>query len=300
VVFGFLATLFNPTIAGQGMEWRLSTHLFLHQPLDEELFGLIHGLGVTSIELWGMRPHFDYEQPAEARRLAKAAARQGIAIGSVHAPFYTHVNQLYQGNTLSLAASATSAREAALAHTERVLDVMGILGAELLVVHAGDLEDDYSAAKLNNLSRSLKRLLPRLQAKGIKLALENINTPLSTTVHLLELLEPFDPDWVGVCLDVGHAQLNEDVGQAILSCGSRLMGVHVSDNDGKSDSHFVPGEGVIDWKNVINMLLNVCYTGVLTLELRQYGELEAFMDKVKRGIANRFDLNFFADQENRH
>ncbi len=120
------------------MEWGLSTHLFIYQPLDENLLGLIRSLGITRMELWGMRPQFDYEQPGRVRQLAQAAASQGIAIYSVHAPFYSHVSELAQGRTFSLAALNTREREEALAHTEKVLDIMDILGAKLLVAHAGD------------------------------------------------------------------------------------------------------------------------------------------------------------------
>jgi sugar phosphate isomerase/epimerase len=281
------------------MEWGLSTHLFVYQQLDEKLLELIHSLGFNTIELWAMRPHFDYEQPVRVRQLAQAAASQGITIRSVHAPFYTHVDELLQGHTLSLTASNPQVRQEALAHTEKVMEVMDMLGAELLVVHASGAEDDYSAGKLSNLRHSLEQLLLRLQEKGIKLALENIVTPLSTTDHLLELIEPFSPDQVGICLDIGHAHLNETVEAAILNCGSRIMGVHISDNDGTADSHFIPGEGVIDWQNVINMLSRACYNGILTLELRQYQGLQTTLDKIKSGKKCNFSLNFYADQENK-
>ncbi len=281
------------------MEWGLSTHLFAYQTLDEGLLELIRSLGVTKIELWGMRPHFDYEKPDVVRQLAHAAKRQGIVINSVHAPFYTHVNELHQGNTLSLATLDAKVREGALVHTNKVLDIMGVLGAKLLVAHAGDLKDDYSKDKLNNLRRSLEQLLPRLQEQGVRLALENIATPLSTTTRLLELLNSFNSDYLGICLDIGHARLNEDVKQAILGSGSKIMGVHVSDNDGVSDLHRIPGEGVIDWQRTINLLQKVRYKGVLNLELRQHEGLLTTLEKIKKGIKCHFNLNFFPNREKR-
>ncbi len=273
------------------MELGLSTHLFVYQPLDEKLLELIRGLGFVKIELWGMRPHFDYERPDRVKQLAQAAANLGIDIHSVHAPFYTHVNELQQGHTLSLAAADPNVREEALVHTRKALNIMDILGAKLLVVHAGDLRDDFSEAKSTNLSRSLEYLSPLLQDCGVNLALENIATALSTTANLSALVEPFDPDWLGICLDIGHAQLNEDVGQAILNCGSRIMGVHISDNDGVADLHYLPGEGIIDWHKMINILQKVCYSGIMNLELRQYADQTSVLEKIRQGMKSHFSLN---------
>jgi sugar phosphate isomerase/epimerase len=283
------------------MEWGLSTHLFVYQKLDYKILGLIRSMGFSKIEVWGMRPHFDYMQKDEVEGLAYAIAKHGITIRSVHAPFYTHIRELVQGRTLSLASINPQVRKETLRHTEMLIDSMNILGAELLVVHAGDLNDNYSPIKLNNLRHSLEYLLHKIQAQGKKLALENIATPLSTTPQLLKLIESLDPDQVGICLDIGHARLNEDVGEAILNCGSRLMALHISDNDGISDLHLVPGEGVIDWQNVINMLLRTCYNNLLTLELRQHPENPQLTIKhIQSGLKRNFGLNFYADQENRH
>ncbi len=274
------------------MELGLSTHLFVYQPLDEKLLELIRSLGFVKLEIWGMRPHFDYQQPDRVKQLADAAAKLEIEICSVHAPFYTHVSDFKQGQRLSLAAADPEARKAALIHMQKVLDIMDILGAKLLVAHAGDLKDDFSKASLANLSQSLGQLLPLLQKHEVKLALENIATPLSTTNNLIKLIAPFDADWLGICLDIGHAQLNEDVEQAILNSSARIMGVHISDNDGVSDLHYIPGAGIIDWHKVINMLQKVGYDGIINLELRQYEHQPNLLEKISWGMKNRFGLNF--------
>ena len=42
---------------------------------------------------------------------------------------------------------------------------------------------------------------------------------------------------VGICMDVGHAFLMGDLGDAIEACSGHLITTHLHDNDGKTDDH---------------------------------------------------------------
>jgi len=52
---------------------------------------------------------------------------------------------------------------------------------------------------------------------------------------------------VGFCLDVNHSNLNADPVTYIDTLGTRIIAVHISDNDGVRQRHWIPGEGVVDW-----------------------------------------------------
>ncbi len=66
----------------------------------------------------------------------------------------------------------------------------------------------------------------------------------------------------GVCLDFFHMNVEEvDSGEALKSCGNRLLDVHIADNN-----RMPPGQGAIDWKQAIKVLTGMGYDGYLTVE----------------------------------
>ncbi len=75
------------------------------------------------------------------------------------------------------------------------------------------------------------------------------------------LLDGLPAEHVGICLDVNHANVGQDLVAFIQLFGRRIISVHISDNDGVDEKHWLPGEGVIDWPAVINALRKVGYDG---------------------------------------
>ena len=75
-----------------------------------------------------------------------------------------------------------------------------------------------------------------------------------------------DPKICGICLDVGHAQLESNAVRVARLMGSRVVNAHIHDNYGQEDEHLLPFEGIIDFSGVIKVLKEVGYTGVLTYE----------------------------------
>ena len=63
---------------------------------------------------------------------------------------------------------------------------------------------------------------------------------------------------LNICLDVGHAHMNEGVETAYRLLKSRIRSTHVHDNNGKEDLHLFPlqagGQGTIDWRATMQLL----------------------------------------------
>jgi sugar phosphate isomerase/epimerase len=49
--------------------------------------------------------------------------------------------------------------------------------------------------------------------------------------------------------------------------GARLMHIHANDNRGSWDDHLPPGEGHIDWPDIVRTLHAAHFTGWIMLEL---------------------------------
>jgi sugar phosphate isomerase/epimerase len=72
----------------------------------------------------------------------------------------------------------------------------------------------------------------------------------------------------GICIDTGHIALGRQWRQFMGIVGSRLIHVHASDNHGRFDDHFAPGEGALDWREIAGDLRALDYRGWIMLELK--------------------------------
>ena len=67
---------------------------------------------------------------------------------------------------------------------------------------------------------------------------------------MLWLVEETDPEIVGICWDMNHAQVQKlDQYQAIKELGEHLFHTHINDTMKDSEEqHLLPFEGKVDWK----------------------------------------------------
>ena len=92
---------------------------------------------------------------------------------------------------------------------------------------------------------------------------------------------------VGVCLDLGHANITVGTADAIATLGNRIATVHVHDNHGTKDEHLWPGSGTIDWPATAKALKALATPPATVLEI-SYSLPEAHAtlpDQVKEAFA---------------
>ena len=95
--------------------------------------------------------------------------------------------------------------------------------------------------------------------------------------YVLDFVKSFDTPNLRMCLDTGHAavfgigpgEVLRQVGKEYLAC------LHVHDNDGEGDRHWVPYTGVIDWADFSRALHEIGFGGALSLETNVSGKLPA-------------------------
>ena len=76
---------------------------------------------------------------------------------------------------------------------------------------------------------------------------------------------------VGACLDTGHAYLSGSLHQVMHKLSGHLKVIHANDNRGKEDDHLPPGLGKIDWRDTLDKLANIGFSGGFILELSGEG-----------------------------
>lgn len=203
-----------------------------------------------------------------------------------------------------------TARTKAIEKHKRYMKYCAALGVRYYVLHPGGIlygkwDDQQKVAtfqfernfveKLIGLNvSSIRKLAGEAREHGVKIAVENgpLNDPtfLTITDHLRIISEVMQ-DNVGVCIDVGHANVGMKLKPAdvIRQVGSLTWALHLHDNDGVGDQHLPPGKGNIDWGDVVKALEEIRYEGSLNIEFIPSMSKEFvgkdYAESVKSGIA---------------
>ncbi len=112
--------------------------------------------------------------------------------------------------------------------------------------------------------------------KGLKLIIETrANDVFSSTDAVMNLIRDVQVELaktgaaceMGVILDVAHVHAGKEyLALVIPKLGSLIKLVHFSDNDGTMAHHYLPGDGIIDFKAVVHSLKNVGYDGYIIVD----------------------------------
>ena len=118
---------------------------------------------------------------------------------------------------------------------------------------------------------------------GVIVCLENTpfeSFPLASTESIVKLVKDINHPNVGVCFDVGHAViLGERLGDSIRAVGGELLKIlHIHDNDGITDSHLPPYQGIADIADFAEGLYDIGFDGVISLECSPVSEEELSAD----------------------
>ncbi len=251
------------------MDLSLSTHLFVFHPLDDAILSLFPRHGFSLAEIWAMPPHFPCGDPAAADRIAEGMARHGVRVASLHGPIYPDVRSYKKDRWFSLGSTDEAHRKDSVEANRKAAAWLGRNGGGTVVLHTGFPSGDWYPHRWNSFLSSLGELVESAPG-NVRFAVENTPVDSGRTDVILDIVARFPEDRVGVCLDLGHAHIQETVVGAVRATGSRLIHVHASDNGGEKDDHLIPGSGSIPWKKAVAALREIGYGGPFTVELRDY------------------------------
>ncbi|GMV99192.1 MAG: hypothetical protein AMXMBFR84_03310 [Candidatus Hydrogenedentota bacterium] len=111
---------------------------------------------------------------------------------------------------------------------------------------------------------SLRRIVAAGEDSGVTVAVENTHCP----DHLDALLAAIDSPCLGLCYDISHDWLHSGAPFALLRrWRHRVAALHLNDTDGRLDRHWLPGEGQVDFSEVMRILAAGTDSPVLMLEV---------------------------------
>lgn len=190
--------------------------------------------------------------------------RYGVIVSQAHAPWRYPPNE-----------STKEEQKIRLMQMCRAIEGTAILGCNYFVVHPLMPYTTQNAGKeketLDINIWFLKELCEAAGRAGVTVCLENMPMPffsIATVRQTLDCVEAVGSENLKLCLDTGHVTMfNMSPADAVRMIGKEKLAVlHVHDNDGKSDGHIRPFEGVIDWYDFCRALAEIDFDGTLSFE----------------------------------
>ena len=224
------------------------------QDLSDKNFKELASAGVQGIEL-----SFNAEKynSIDWKTIKKRADQYNVPLWSLHLPFSGELN----------IAEHKYSRTTIESHIELMKKASEIdIGIFVLHPSAEPYCDNERAEAIKRSQESLCKLAECAKNCGGVIAVENLpRTCLGRNSDAIKQLISVDNS-LRVCFDTNHL-LDEPIVDFIRAVGDKIVTTHFSDYDLKNERHWLPGEGVINWHQLISELEAVQYKGPILYEL---------------------------------
>jgi sugar phosphate isomerase/epimerase len=240
-------------------------------PLAERLV-MIREAGFETTSLWWGREE-DFEDIPK-KDVVRRTHEAGLILENIHAP-YEDSNYLWSADR--------SLRDRVVKDRIGWVEDCARYEIPIMVMHISRGVDQPSPNGYG--IESIARILEMADSLGVTVAIENTRRLDYFETVMQEISSPN----LGFCYDSSHDWItDEESPTSILRQWShRLTNVHLSDNDGIEDRHWLPGEGIVDWLEVCHILSGLNFPGHLMLEVMPK-ETE-FAEGPKRFLERAFD-----------
>jgi sugar phosphate isomerase/epimerase len=275
-----------------GMQHVLSTHQFVNHRLTTVWLDRIWDAGIPQVELFCARQHLDYRNKAQVGELSYWFRDSPLKVHALHSPLYTDEIWGRSGPdaVITITERVKSKRLPMVDEIKRALEIAETVPFRYLIQHLGVSDEEFDEFKVDAAFSALEELTLFASQRGVEVLLENTPNSLSSAERLLTFFELTHLN-LNVCLDVGHANMNEGVETAYKLLKPRIRSTHIHDNNGKEDSHLLPLEnegGTIDWPKAMDLLRSAPGQYPLVLEPREVegmqnpiGEAKSILERLE-------------------
>jgi sugar phosphate isomerase/epimerase len=235
-----------------------STSIFGHRNyLSLKKIKTLVGTGMEWLEIGALQQlHINLWDLGQVDELVAGIPETGLKVWSIHAPF------------CSIAMDDEETRADGVRQLVRSAKVAQAFGSNIVVVHPG--RDVPSKDRQRELEWTVEGMLKALEKypPETKLALETMGKKslAGPPEEMAWVMERLPADRAGVCMDTGHTNQGYDVVEYIKQFPNRIFSVHLQDNNGERDDHFLPGDGQLDWPPILKALWANGYNGPLVNE----------------------------------
>ena len=233
----------------------------------EDIFEDASRFGYDYIEHWGGRPHA-YTNDLDEKNinyLKKLSEKYEIPI-----KVFTPEHNMYPYNYMI---GSESQRKDSINYLKNSMDVGKKLGTEFMVISAGHAGYGINRKEIwNRFRNSIKELTYYAEKIDYKIVIESLTKYESNVCNyaddIMEILEQIDSkNLKGMCDVVVPFVNKEPVMNYFEKLGENLIHLHITDSDGISDTHLMPGVGNIPLEELIDSIKVFGYNNTVTLEL---------------------------------
>lgn len=218
-------------------------------PFTERL-DLIKRAGFQAISIWWEDEQlFLQERKGELPSLVR---KEGLFLENIHLPYHS-CNDLWSNDQ--------EVRKKAIEEHKSWFYDGARYQVPTIVMHISEGSDPPGSLSIG--LDSICNLLELAESLGINIAIENTKF----THYLQPLFSAFDSPSLGLCYDSSHDYLGDEKGSIIRELAPFICNTHLSDNDGIIDRHWIPREGIVDWRETMHLLKEYQYQGILSLEV---------------------------------
>lgn len=224
--------------------------------ITEENLASYRAAGLTVMEISDRvegYADFDYER---ARTLAD---QYGIELHSMHLPFmpFTQID-----------ISSPALADDTVEYYRELIEKGASIGIKIFVLHpSGEpIKDEERSIRMETAKKTLARLAEIAKANDAVIAVENLPRSClgKNSAEIAELLSAHEA--LRACFDTNHL-LSEPLADFMRNIKDRIITTHISDYDFVNERHWLPGEGKIDWQEILSILTEIGYQGPWMYEL---------------------------------
>lgn len=220
--------------------------------------------GIQLIELAWRNDTFDLFEESNQAKCSKwidEIRYLGMDVWTLHLPY---------GPLFDISETDADTRDLIIMRHVRLMALAKNWNIRTVVLHPSfePIVDEERPLRISSCKHSLVELAGEAELLGIVIAVECLpRTCLGNASAEMRELIAVDMR-LGICCDVNHL-LKETPESFVRELGDRIVTVHMSDNDGLDERHWLPGKGIIAWTEVIQALLKHGYKGSFMFEVRR-------------------------------
>jgi len=217
--------------------------------------------GVKTVEL---SYAFALYSEIEWKNIQIYSQRYGVTLWSLHLPF--------EPQKANPAHPDPAVRTETFRFDRELAEKAADIGVKVLVVHpsAEPIEDSDHTESMKRAKEWLSKLADLADTLGMKVAVENLpRTCLGRKAE--DMTELLEDSRLSACFDTNHLLYGSHK-DFIRTITGRILTLHVSDYDFINERHWLPGEGKIDWPELISALEKADYNGPWLYEISRKPE----------------------------
>ena len=209
----------------------------------------------------------DFLAPVEIEQLVKLVSSEnrsnGIEVAAIHLPFSPFERFPYM--------AGEKERNAITQYLENFIRITAPIGVPDYTYHISlELFPPEERGRVLDATRPVvERLAAAAAGLGSRLDVElpPHSTAENCVYELDNLMKGISREKIGISFDVNHLYgTPERVPEFIGRLGERIRTLHISDNDGVDEAHWLPGLGVLNWPEIMKEIRRLPDSPLLIFE----------------------------------